>query len=167
MPITTARGTHPSRHQVVSAAKPPGLKMENLRLGAFTRIDSPVVSRVTAHRDEALSNERSVTELPVSSGRETKPTSTAACPTEKPSSLALLAEAVVEATAAQATSAAAEEVEVEGDEVGADDAQCHGHWPRCGCCPYSGPASTRGLPVVARCPGLRSGWYWVQAWTRA
>ena len=122
MPITTARGTHPSRHQVASAAKPPGSKMEYLRLGAFTRIDSPVLSRVTAHQDDALSNERSVTELPVSSGRETKPTSTAACPTVKLSPLALLAEGVVEAAAAQATNAVAEEAEAEGEEVGAGEA---------------------------------------------
>ena len=96
--------------------------MENLRLGAFTRIDSPVVSRVTAHRDEVLSNERSVTELPVSSGRETKPTSTAACPTVRRSPLALLADGVVEATAAQPTLAIAEEAEAEGEEVGAGEA---------------------------------------------
>ena len=44
-----------------------------MKLCAFTRIDSPVVSRLTAHRDDTPSNERSVTELPDSSGRETKP----------------------------------------------------------------------------------------------
>ena len=69
--------------------------MEGLRLCSFTRIDSPVVSRVTAHRDDARSNERNVTELPDSSGRETKLESTAAIPTENPSTLAVRAASVV------------------------------------------------------------------------
>ena len=51
---------------------------------AFTRIDSPELSRATAQRDEAASNERSVTRLPSSSARETKPCSSAACPSENP-----------------------------------------------------------------------------------
>ena len=92
--IAATRGTHPSHHPVASAAIPPGLKIEGLRLCAFTRIDSFVVSRVTAHRDDPRSNERSVTELPDNSGRETKPESKAACPTENPSPPAVLAEAM-------------------------------------------------------------------------
>ena len=51
----------------------------------FTRMDSPVVPKVTAHRDAAASKECSVTRLPDSSGRETKPSSTADCPTENTS----------------------------------------------------------------------------------
>ena len=58
--------------------------MEGFRFCAFTRIDFPVESRVTAQRDEPPSKERSVTRLPESSGRETKPSSNAACPSEKP-----------------------------------------------------------------------------------
>ena len=46
-------------------------------------MDSPVESRVTAQHNEVPSNDRSVTLQPESSGRETKPSSTAACPSEK------------------------------------------------------------------------------------
>ena len=60
------------------------MKIEGLKLHAFTRMDSPEVSRATAQRDEAASNERSVTRLPSSSARETKPCSSAACPSENP-----------------------------------------------------------------------------------
>lgn len=48
----------------------------------FTRMDSPVEHTVTAQRDAAASKDRSVTRLPASSVRETKPSSTADCPTE-------------------------------------------------------------------------------------
>ena len=60
------------------------MKIEGLKLHAFTRMDSPEVSRATAQRDEAASNERSVTRQPSSSARETKPYSNAACPSENP-----------------------------------------------------------------------------------
>ena len=71
---------------------------------AFTRIDSPVVSRLTPQRADAASNVRSVTRLPASSGRETKPSSNAACPSEKPS------------TPAAAAGEAAKEGEAKDDE---------------------------------------------------
>jgi hypothetical protein len=72
------------------------LKIDGLKLFSFTRIDSPLVSRVAAQRDDAASKERSVTRQPASSGRETKPVSTAACPTENPSTPAASAGEIVE-----------------------------------------------------------------------
>ena len=72
---------------------------------------------MTAHRDDPRSNERSVTELPGNSGREAKPESKAACPTENPSPLALLAAAMgAKATGVETASVVAEE-----DEVGAEE----------------------------------------------
>ena len=94
------------------------MKIEGLKLLAFTRIDSPVVSRVAAQRDDAASKERSVTRQPASSGRETKPTSTAACPTENPS------------TPAAGASEIAEEGEDKDDEGGIGEAVRRGERSR-------------------------------------
>ena len=94
------------------------MKIEGLKLLAFTRIDSPVVSRVTAQREEAASKERNVTRQPASSGRETKPSSNAACPTEKPS------------TPAEGASEIAEEGEDKDVEGGAGEALRRGERSR-------------------------------------
>lgn len=79
-----------------AGAAAPGLKIDGLRMPSFTRIDSPVKSRVTAQRDEAASNERNVAREPYSSGRETKLPSSTSCPTEKRSWPAAAAGGAVE-----------------------------------------------------------------------
>ena len=67
----------------------------------FTRMDSSVVPRETAHREDAASNDRNDTDLPVSSGRETRSTNNAVCPTEKPPTPALEAGNVVDEVEAE------------------------------------------------------------------
>ena len=81
--MAATRRTQLNLQLAAPTAKTPGLKIEGLRDCVFTRIDSPVESKVTAQRDVAPSKERSVTLQPDNSGRETKPSRIAACPSEK------------------------------------------------------------------------------------
>ena len=80
---------------LAAAPEGAGPKTAGDRKSAFTRMVSPV-PREIAQRPVALSKESSVTEEPASSGRETKPPSTAIPPASKPPSPAGAASEVAE-----------------------------------------------------------------------
>ena len=122
-PRVTAPPQQPQRRRTrpqpcsPAAANAPGLKKQGRKLVAFTRMDSSVVSRETAHREDAASNDRTVADLFVSSGRDTRSTNNAVCPTEKPPTPAFEAGKVADEAEAKEEVRGAGEASRRGDEA--------------------------------------------------